>query len=292
MRLVRRSPPSDASHPARARAVSSPKPLVARLSSLRAHAAQLLRRRLEATTRDWVFVRRLPRPFGSVGIYVSPSAGLKYLFRSMNDVDPTLLRLAHDIVKPGDTVWDVGANVGLFSFAAASRSGLNGRVVAFEPDTWLADLLRRSAARNSTVCADVTVLPVAVADAVGIRSFNILARSRAQSALAGYGYNEPSEASRGQAVLTVNLDWALEFMPPPDVVKIDVEAAEMEVLKGASRLIASARPVIICEVGADNQHGVTQFLQGHDYLIYDAEDRAAPRIPKQAAPWNTLAIPK
>ena len=80
----------------------------------------MLRGMIEGLTRDWVIRRRLSAEFSRAPIHVTPSAGLRYLFRSMNLVDPSLLELVTEFVTPGSVVWDVGANVGLFSFASAS----------------------------------------------------------------------------------------------------------------------------------------------------------------------------
>jgi precorrin-6B methylase 2 len=66
----------------------------------------------------------------------------------MTGVDPALLRLAAEVVGPGDTVWDIGASLGLFSIAAAVAAGPAGHVLAVEPDTALVRLLRRSATAN------------------------------------------------------------------------------------------------------------------------------------------------
>ena len=105
----------------------------------------MLRRLAERLTRDWTLHRHLPQDFGSVPILVTPSAGLRYLSRSMDAVDPVLLRLVKELVEAESVVWDIGANVGLFAFAAASLAGPRGQVVAMEPDAWLLQLLRRSA---------------------------------------------------------------------------------------------------------------------------------------------------
>ena len=122
-----------------------------------------IRTRLESITREWLFRRKLPKEFGSVRIIVSPCAGLKYLFKSMNEVDKPLLSIANQFIKGGDVVWDIGANIGIFSFAAASKSGPTGKVIAFEPDSWLVQVLRRSAREIPDSCAEVAVVPVAVA---------------------------------------------------------------------------------------------------------------------------------
>src|ERR1700733_11552803 len=120
-----------------------------------------VRSALERATHRLVVRRRLPPPFASARIYVSTEGGLRYLARTMAEVDPALLRLAAEVVGPGDTVWDIGANMGLFSFAAAVAAGPSGRVLAVEADTDLAGQLCRSAADNARH-ASVDVLPAAV----------------------------------------------------------------------------------------------------------------------------------
>ena len=142
---------------------------------------------IESLTRDWVIRRKLSADFSSAPIHVTPSAGLRYLFRSMSSVDSVLLDLVKEFVRPGAVVWDIGANVGLFSFAAASRAGSAGRVIALEPDAWLVQLLRRSAADQPTGSAPVQVIPAAVAKELSIRTLCLATRSRAANYLAEFG---------------------------------------------------------------------------------------------------------
>ena len=75
-----------------------------------------------------------------------------------------LFDFAREFVHAGSVVWDVGANVGLFSIAAAQRAGVRGKVVAIESDIWLAALLRKSAAVQPPMSARVQVIPAAVFD--------------------------------------------------------------------------------------------------------------------------------
>src|SRR5688572_22539499 len=97
----------------------------------------MLRSLLEGFSRDRVLRRRLPTEYGGHTLLVSPDSALMYWRRDLGRTDPLLLRLAADLVRPGATVWDIGANVGLFSFAAAFQAGRSGYVVAVEPDDLL-----------------------------------------------------------------------------------------------------------------------------------------------------------
>lgn len=250
----------------------------------------MLRTFVEKSTRRLSFRRNLPKVFGGADIYVSPSVGLRYLFRSMDTIDPSLCRLAKEFVQEGSVVWDVGANVGLFSFVAAHCSGPTGRVISFEPDVWLVQLLRRSCVVQPISSSPVQVVPVALAESVELRTFNIASRSRSTNYLSGYGSTQTGGISEQQTVLSVTLDWLSERLPLPDVLKIDVEGAELEVLKGGLRLLEVKRPVVLCEVSSERSSEVTQVLKDRGYRIYDGEVSPTERRELEAAPWNTVAL--
>jgi Methyltransferase FkbM domain len=93
-----------------------------------------------------------------------------------------------------------------------------------------------------------------------------------------------------QTVIAVSIDWLEERLPLPDVLKIDVEGAELEVLEGASDLLKRKGPVIICEVSPERSEKVTDLFKRFGYKIYDADTRRAERQELTTAPWNTVAI--
>ena len=248
----------------------------------------LPRTALEQLTHRLVVRRRLPAPFGDARIYMSSEGGLRYLRPRLGSIDPMLMRLAAEVVQPGDVVWDIGANLGLFSFAAAVAAGPSGRVLAIEPDALLVGLLRRSAASNHGQ-APVEVLPAAVADDLGVARFHIARRNRATSHLDGFGTSKTGGSRATELVLTVTLDWLAARFPMPAVVKIDVEAAELKVLTGGASVLRTL-PTIICEVAARNAASAGDLLAVHGYTLYDAELPAAERTPEAAALPNTLAI--
>ena len=207
----------------------------------------------------------------------------------MSAIDPVLLNIAAQIVRLGDVVWDIGANVGLFSFAAAAMAGPRGKVFSFEPDAWLVQLLRNSARDQTASIAPVTVIPVAVASDISLRTFLIARRSRAANALLGYGSKQADAVDEQQTVPAYSVDWLLERLPAPNVLKIDVEGAEVEVLAQQKELFTAARPLIFCEVSAENSPEITRILKAADYRLYDA--RLTGYRATDTATWNTLAVP-
>jgi FkbM family methyltransferase len=242
----------------------------------------------EHTTHRLVLRRRLPAPFEGVKIYASSEGGLRYLRPNLDGVDPTLLRLVSDVVRPGHNVWDIGANLGLFSFAAAAAAGPGGYVLAVEPDATLVGLLRRTAA-STRGHAEVDVMPVAVADDLTVGRFNIARRNRSTSHLDGFGTSQTGGVRSTQLVPTVTLNWLAANFRRPDVIKIDVEGAEMKVLDGGTDILRNA-PVLICEVAGRSAAAVAELLISYGYTLYDGALPVGERIPVTAAPPTTLAV--
>lgn len=243
-------------------------------------------------SRGVVLRRTLPKEMGGATLFVSPDARLRYWSWSLASNDPWLLNMAVELVSRGDVVWDIGANVGLFSFAAAGLAGPTGRVLAIECDLWLVNLLRRSARSNRCGLAPVDVLPVAASAAIDIRQFCIAKRGRATNHLDGFTPSDAGGIREIQYVPTVTLDWLIDRFPPPRVLKIDVEGAEELVLRGGERLLREARPIVLCEVSGQNCATVGKFLSRCGYILFDAEVSKEKRQPLTNATWNTLAFPQ
>lgn len=251
----------------------------------------VLRRGIERLSTRIVLERKLPAGFGEGRISVSPGSALRFWYPNLERADPSLFNAANELVRPGDTVWDVGANVGLFTFAAAALTGRGGKVLALEPDIWLTGLLHRTVSRDPDAWASVDILSVAASDRIGLSHLNIAARGRCSNYL-GDGNSQSGGSRAVQSVLSVTLDWLLSIYPPPDVLKIDVEGAEALVLKGATRLLSEVRPRILCEVNGSNSEDVTALLKASKYVLYDADQPRVVRKELLSAAWNTIAYPQ
>lgn len=143
-------------------------------------------------------------------------------------------------VRPGFTVYDVGAHAGFFSLLCARLAGPAGRVVAFEPRAENAERLRASARANGF--EHITVDQRAVSDRPGDAAFALMS-STLEGRLASPG------DTAGARVPTTTIDACVDAgMPPPDVIKVDVEGAEGAVIRGAARTIAARRPLLLLEV--------------------------------------------
>ena len=211
----------------------------------------------------------------------------------MSKVDPLLYRMVKELVKPGACVWDVGANVGLFSFCAAALAGQSGQVLAIEPDLWLANLLLKSAQHwrlKDYPAARVDVLCAAASDGARVERLQIAARARASNHLSRSPGNTQTGGTRfSQPTVSLTLDFLLEYFSAPSVLKIDVETHEAEVLNGARYLLKTHRPVVWCEVSFQSAPLVTEMFHSLGYQLFNCDEEN--RVPVERATWNTLAIP-
>jgi FkbM family methyltransferase len=253
----------------------------------------MLRGLIESLSRGVVLKRRLPEQFNRGALFVSPDSALKYWRFDLAKVDQTLLDVALEHVRVGDTIWDIGANVGLFTFAAANLAGSGGSVLCIEADIWLCNLLSRSKSLKSNVHLNIDVLPVAISDSIDILKFNIASRGRSANFLAKFqGSSQAGGFRETRLVPSLNLDYIVDRYKAPQFIKIDVEGAEALVLKGAQKLLTEIRPVIYCEVSSENVDQVSSILHDHKYKMFDSEAKKTERTPLKRAVWNTLAYPE
>ncbi len=185
-------------------------------------------------------------------------AGLSYLLGTAErPVQEALARY----IKPGTVFYDIGANLGFFTVIGAKLVGPAGRVYAFEPVAENAETLRRNIALNHF--DHVTVFEKAVSCSSGVGEL-LLVPDAGGATLSSTG-TVPSEITGTTSVDLVSLDdlVASQMVPPPAVVKIDVEGAEWEVLQGMVNTIKASKPVLIYEI---DDRDTTAFLRKRDQL--------------------------
>ena len=165
---------------------------------------------------------------------VATPAERKLLVTSRFHHEERVIRALLSDVRATDTFWDVGAQFGAFT-CFVGRTLTGGEVVAFEPGEHKAERLARNAHRNG---ADATIVRHALSDTSEDVGFNLTEGC--------------FDADAGTAVPVVTATELIESgrVPPPDVVKIDVEGAEGRVLRGMGPALESTR-VVYCELHDD-----------------------------------------
>jgi FkbM family methyltransferase len=168
-------------------------------------------------------------------------------------------RLFASHLHRGDVVYDVGAHVGLYTLLSSARVGESGHVYAFEPLQRNLVYLRRHIELN--YLSNCTVVEVAVSDASGSRQFEPTVHDSA---------GHFSEA--GQLVVrTLALDdfhWADKRRRPPNAMKINAEGAELDVLRGARKVIAEFSPWIFLSTHSEElTRQCSEWLQSAGYVV-------------------------
>jgi FkbM family methyltransferase len=168
-------------------------------------------------------------------------------------------------LRPGMVFYDGGANIGLFTLIAARLVGETGQVFSFEPEPEIAARLRENSRHN--LFSWVTVVEAALYSRTGKIGFNGATRLKSPDRGTGRVQEEGTEPS-GASVQAIALDDFVTAHPDPDVLKLDVEGAEVEVLQGARKLLQRRRPAVVCELhSAECEAGVFRILEEYGYTM-------------------------
>ena len=159
----------------------------------------------------------------------------------LGTTEPEFQRALAQRVRPGHVVYDLGANVGFYTVLCARLAGPAGRVVAVEPFPASAEAVRFNARLNGFETVDV--VEAAIGEAPG-------------RAWLDTGHGDPvtyrlaaDRSGPGVEVATTSVDALVAAgHPPPNVVKVDVEGAEVAALLGMARTLAEHRPAVLVEV--------------------------------------------
>jgi FkbM family methyltransferase len=165
-------------------------------------------------------------------------------------------------LNPGDTVYDIGANIGCMSLLFSKLCGPEGRVLAFEPSAINFGRLTRNIEINKV--NNITALQLAVSDEDG------------EFALAEQGVTsfifpiENGAAENCSQIRAVRLDSFIfrEDYPLPDYLKIDVEGHAGKCLAGMTEMLRKSKPIIVCELhDVSELAAVSSILAEHSYSI-------------------------
>jgi FkbM family methyltransferase len=191
---------------------------------------------------------------GGALVLHTPFPGPLFRARYFHKKEPETLEWIHSF-DPGDVLWDIGANVGMYSLYAAARQGVS--VLAFEPAAANYNILTKNIVRNglesrvSTYC-----LAVAERLALGVLNLSSEAAGAAVNQFGGPGDRSPYAAEHAPAashgMLGVSIDDLTGRLGAafPNHLKIDVDGLEPAIIRGGRRTLADERvKSVLIELG-------------------------------------------
>ena len=188
-------------------------------------------------------------------------------------------------LQPGMTFIDVGANIGLYTLFSARRVREAGRVLAIEPSAREMDLLRSNVELNSL--SNVSLSSLALSDhSAEVELLVAAPRHAGHNTLGAFGYDTPLD--HRERVSTVCLDHLVESdrLSRVDVIKMDIEGAELSALRGAAKTLRQYHPALLLELSdralqhqSATSGQVLSFLTEHDYSFFAFDARSGLPVP-------------
>jgi FkbM family methyltransferase len=200
--------------------------------------------------------------------------------------EPSAQDLLRRIVAEDTVLYDVGAHIGFFSLPAAR---IAARVIAFEPDPENAARLRAHVVRNRLGHKIEVVETALWSDTTPSITFRT-GIPRSQGGVAGEKHQPVlAKGSLIQVRATRLDDFVSGGVPAPQIIKVDVEGAAVEVLMGALETVRMSRPSLIIEVHTSFEYdGVLHFLEP---LSYDVAWNIPPEgFPRQCFAFGRLLM--
>jgi FkbM family methyltransferase len=225
-------------------------------------------------------------------VYLSLSNAPTYVQRVLRVYEPGKFANLARFLPPGGVFVDVGANAGDFSLWACRVGGPTARVLAVEAEPGNVSWLRRTVERNG-LADQVTVVHAAASESDGEVELLVTAKHGTHSIVENELHStfEAFRPLRRELVPARRLDDLVEAagLTSVDVVKIDVEGAELLVLRGATRLLAGDAPMTLLidlHFGVDLDE-VTALLQDRGFSIRREEE---PDVEVTSIPEGTLSV--
>jgi len=179
--------------------------------------------------------------------FTSPNALTRYRSESFSEKEPDTLTWLESLPE-GAVLWDIGANVGLYSIYAARK--VNARVFAFEPSVFNLELLARNIFLNE-LQERVTIVPVALSNALGPSLFKMSSTAWG-GALSTFGQGFDQHGDKLKSIfeyqtMGMTMDEAIRLLniPAPLFIKIDVDGIEHFILRGGKETLKAVESVMV-----------------------------------------------
>jgi len=211
----------------------------------------------------------------------------------MGEFEPTTTAIVKKLLRQGDVVVDVGANIGYFSLLFSQCVGSKGHVYSYEPVPQLASALQKNAELNKF--KQITLSKLALSDHDGKAQFYV-------GPVDNSGLSSLRRPRNSSIVLDVDLarfDEIFSHAEDVALIKIDVEGAELAVLRGMEGYLRNKRPNILVEITnkflnemGDSEQSLLAYLQNLGYNCYVIGEARVELLQSHKQPlpdqWNAL----
>lgn len=238
---------------------------------------QAVANKVSGTKPHPTWTRVVSGPFANGQLYIDANSFSGWREMADGQFDAFIYNELGSADLTGAVAWDIGAHFGYHSFSFASLVGDSGHVYSFEPNPFNGKRFKMHLEKNSVQAKRITLNPIALSDTDGQATF-VFSDDVDGSSSSGSHLEDaivPLAAGtyakfKHETVECLTIDSFVAKTSPriPQYIKIDVEGAEMMVLRGAPAFFAKHRPVIFMEVhNILLMHAVHAFFVGLGYSV-------------------------
>jgi len=239
--------------------------------------------------REWFRIyhaRMSPHPlllhYGRMKFYIMSNSPISELWYSGIGFEEKEMRFLKKIVKQGDFVMDIGANIGIYTLFFSDLVGINGHVWSFEPSPFSVSLLRENVAMN--FLQNVSVVEEVLTDKTGQVEFYVFEGTGDVYNSIGAITRPVEKLSADKAIIVKSTtvdDFAEENkINKVDIIKIDVEGAEELVLRGAKKMLGRSNNVVVMlelyepslKQCGSSVEGIVSFMKGLGFGCWGIKD--------------------
>jgi len=267
------------------------------------HPTPALTKRLALWQRFKAHALRLPVPmrwYDGIQLGVMLGNDVSRCVYVCGSYEPNEFHFLARYLQPGMVVVDAGANEGLYALFASGRVGATGVVLAVEPSPRELMCLRHNIARNRM--ANIRVVPMALSDRRGRTLLHLAEDGHAgHNTLGAFVYDIQSAGTHAVEQIPLDTLLAQQQVQQVDLIKADIEGAELAFLRGARETLRRYKPTVLCELDdAALAHQdasaarLLAFLEECGYRLLSFDDRTGLPVPwdhQQPLSHNILAIP-
>ncbi len=189
--------------------------------------------------------------------------------------EPGTLDWFDQVVRPGDSFFDVGANIGQYGLYAALKARGAVSVCCFEPEAANYEALNRTIALNG-LSGTTTAYLVALSDELKLGSLHLSGAAQAGGALHQLDRAAENASGRTQGVVAISLDTLIYDLglPCPTHMKVDVDGHEEAIIRGAARLLADTRLKSVLIELNEGDDAIKRSFLGSGFVVEDERSSA------------------